>query len=195
MSREEVYFFGKLSKSRDFIVSNNLEVDDKFFLDEWFGRCVGQNKLIPFAKKILAGSKIWLFVIKHSSYENNVYIGLAALSLDKSGREYPFVLFCKSEFQNQSALLEKVEFISSKIDFFQNILNDGQCVLEDSFYNIDVEKDKKDEIGLKLVGNIAKYLSERDGDIDSFWLESNGAHFIEHQGSLSCSLFNKLFGS
>ena len=50
MLNKEIYFLGKLNQSRDFIFSNNLQENDKRFWDSWFGRCSGQNRLIPFVK-------------------------------------------------------------------------------------------------------------------------------------------------
>ena len=63
MLQREIYFFGKLNQSRDFIVSANLEADDKNFWDGWFGRCVNQNGLIPFVKKSFVVPRIWLFCV------------------------------------------------------------------------------------------------------------------------------------
>ena len=60
MLNKEIYFLGKLNQSRDFIFSNNLQENDKRFWDSWFGRCSGQNRLIPFVKIKMSRPRLWL---------------------------------------------------------------------------------------------------------------------------------------
>ena len=63
MQQINTYFFGKLNQSRDFIISENLQDNDKNFWDKWFDRCANQNKLIPFTRKAFFASRIWLFCV------------------------------------------------------------------------------------------------------------------------------------
>ena len=114
MQQSEIYFFGKLNQSRDFIVSENLQSNDKNFWDGWFDRCNNQDKLIPFTRKTLSVSRIWLFCIKLP--DSITYIGLTALSSDQTGRQYPFVLFQKPYSPPEQ--LKSINFFSQNIDFF-----------------------------------------------------------------------------
>lgn len=184
MLQREVYFFGKLSQSRDFIVSDNLQADDKHFWDGWFGRCTSQDRLIPFTRKTFAAPRIWLFCIKLS--DGMAYTGITALSADQTGRQYPFVLFCKPD--SHSDLSDSISFIAEKTDFFRNTLNNGKCVIENCF------NAGTSHSSVLLSEPFRNYLSH-SGDTGSFWQESESGRHIEHEGELSCSLFNKLFGS
>lgn len=184
MLQREIYFFGKLSQSRDFIVSGNLQEDDKHFWDSWFGRCTSQHKLIPFIRKAIVSPKIWLFCVK--LHNEGVYIGLAASSSDQTGREYPFVLFCKSSAH--SDWCETMGFFGERVEFFRQTLQDGKCILAHCTANPCVET--------VLSEPVQRYLLTSGFNEDgSFWLESESGRYIEHDGLPSCSLYNKLFGS
>ncbi len=184
MQRREIYFFGKLNQSRDFIVSDNLGADDKNFWDGWLGRCGNQDRLIPFTRKAFTAPRIWLFCIKFT--DNTAYAGIIAPSADKTGRQYPFVLFCKSA--SCFDLRDQFEFISEKKDFFSEVLEKGKCVIDNCHTGVD---DIKKSI---LPEPFLRYLSNSSSE-GSFWLDSESGRYIEHEGLLSCSLFNKLFGS
>lgn len=185
MLQREIYFFGKLNQSRDFIVSANLEADDKNFWDGWFGRCVNQNGLIPFVKKSFVVPRIWLFCIKLP--DGSAYTGLTALSSDLTGRRYPFLLFCKlSSFLHLS---ESIHFIAGKTDFFRHVLSDGKCTIQEKdFFNTDGYLPSN-----ALSEPFLSFLSNNTSD-KSFWVEDESGRYVEHDGQPSCALFNKLFG-
>ena len=125
MQQSKIYFFGKLNQCRDFIVSENLQTNDKNFWDGWFDRCNNQDKLIPFTRKTLSVSRIWLFCIKLP--DSITYIGLTALSSDQTGRQYPFVLFQKPCPLPEQ--LKSINFFSQNIDFFNQTLINGKCII------------------------------------------------------------------
>lgn len=184
MLQQEIYFFGKLKQSRDFIVSDNLQTSDKFFLENWFSRCTGQDRLIPFVKKTFHPSKIWLFCIKFS--EELTYTGITALSSDKIGRIYPFVLFYKSN--SDEDLKKQLELVAGKINFFSDILNSGKYI---DNYNSDSTCAHIINLNSEVQISLQHCLS---GNSFSFWIDSKSGYYIEHEGTLSCSLFNRLFG-
>lgn len=182
MQQEEIFFFGKLNRSRDFIASENLQTNDKDFWDGWFSRCTNQDKLIPFTRKTYFTPRIWLFCVKLP--DNITYIGITALSSDKTDRQYPFVLFQKinSHFNE----LESMNFITSKIDFFRQTLIDGKCIIKDCL-SIDYKPTRP------LSASFLNFLAKSD-NIGSFWLECESGYHIERDGEPTCSLFNKIFG-
>lgn len=179
MPQREIYFFGKLNQSRDFIESDNLQAKDRDFWDNWFRRCSNSNQLAPFTSKTFTPQHIWLFCIRLPC--NAFYAGLATTSADKIGRKYPFTLFCKPE--SHSDLRIDVEFISQYANFFQQIVKTGRhCAAMD--YGANTQ--------LILPSPFLHYLN-RDS-IGSFWLEKESFYYIEHEGLPLCTLFNKLFG-
>lgn len=182
MRQIETYFFGKLNQSRDFIVSENLQANDKNFWDGWFGRCANQDKLIPFTRKVLFASRIWLFGIKLP--DNITYIGVTALSSDQTGRQYPFVLFQK--LYTLSEQLNSFNFFYKNVDFFNQTLINGKCFITnclDMFHKPD----------RPLSESFLNFLSKSD-NIGSFWIECESGNHIERDGEPTCSLFNKIFG-
>lgn len=132
LKQNEVYFFGKLNQSRDFIFSENLQTHDRFFWDNWFNRCSSQNKLISFTRKTYSPLQIWLFCIKLP--DDLIYTGMAAGSSDKIGRKYPFVLFYKPSSIPES--LDSLFFLLKKKNSFREILKEGEYCIED-FYSSD----------------------------------------------------------
>lgn len=179
MLQKEIYFFGKLNQFRDFIASNNLNVDDKDFWNGWFERCSCQDKLIPFTRKSFGSQRAWLFCMK---LPNNIfYVGLAAASSDRAGRKCPFILFCKPE--QYSELRASVEFIASHTAFFLQVVKAG------SYTAIDLNTNN---FQFALPVSFLHYLHKNA--TGSFWLESESGLYIEHENPPSCSLFNKLFG-
>lgn len=180
--QNEVYFFGKLNQSRDFIFSENLQTHDRFFWDNWFNRCSGQNKLISFTRKTHSPLQIWLFCIKLP--DDLIYTGMAAGSSDKIGRKYPFVLFYKPSSIPES--LDSLFFLLKKKNSFRKILKEGEYCIED-FYSSDTTESSI------LSKSFHNFLSDSDG-IGSFWQEIESGYHIKHEGLPSCSLFNKLFG-
>ena len=88
MQQSEIYFFGKLNQSRDFIVSENLQTNDKNFWDGWFDRCNNQDKLIPFTRKVLSASRIWLFCIKLPFYVGEIHSRQGRNAVIECGRAH-----------------------------------------------------------------------------------------------------------
>ena len=155
MQQSEIYFFGKLNQSRE---------------------------LIPFTRKALSVSRIWLFCIKLP--DSITYIGLTALSSDQTGRQYPFVLF-----QKPYSLLEQlksINFFSQNIDFFNQTLINGKCIITNCLGTLY----KSDH---PLPEPFLNFLSKSD-NIGSFWLDCESGYHIERDGEPTCSLFNKIFG-
>ena len=182
MQQSEIYFFGKLNQSRDFIVSENLQTNDKNFWDGWFDRCNNQDKLIPFTRKALSVSRIWLFCIKLP--DSITYIGLTALSSDQTGRQYPFVLFQKPCSLPEQ--LKSINFFSQNIDFFNQTLINGKCIITNCLGTLY-------KPGHPLPEPFLNFLSKSD-NIGSFWLDCESGYHIERDGEPTCSLFNKIFG-
>ena len=183
LKQNEVYFFGKLNQSRDFIFSENLQTNDRFFWDNWFSQCYDQNKLISFTRKTYSPLQIWLFCIKLP--DSLIYTGIIAGSSDKIGRKYPFVLFYKPSSIPES--LDSLFSLLKKKNSFNSILKEGKCCIED-FYNSDTTGNPI------LSESFHNFLSDSDG-IGSFWQKIESSDHIKHEGLPSCSLFNKLFGS
>ena len=182
MQRINTYFFGKLNQSRDFIVSENLQANDKNFWDGWFGRCTNQDKLIPFTRKALFASRIWLFCVKLPA--NITYTGITALSSDQTGRQYPFVLFQK--LYTLSEQLNSFNFFYKNVDFFNQTLINGKCFITNCLDTLH----KPDH---PLSESFLNFLSKSD-NIGSFWIECESGNHIERDGEPTCSLFNKIFG-
>lgn len=183
LKQNEVYFFGKLNQSRDFIFSENLQTNDRFFWDNWFNRCSDQNKLISFTRKTYSPLQIWLFCIKLPN--GLIYTGITTGSSDKIGRKYPFVLFYKPSSISES--LDSLFSLLKKKNSFHEILKEGKCCIE-NFYSSDTTGNPI------LSESFHNFLSDSDG-IGSFWQEIESGDHIKHEGFPSCSLFNKLFGS
>lgn len=185
MLNKEIYFLGKLNQSRDFIFSNNLQENDKRFWDSWFGRCSGQNRLIPFVKIKMSRPRLWLFYIKLPEL---IYIGLGAYSTDLSGRSYPFILFSRHTPDSKVEDLERqLKLFCTNTGTFRNILNNGKCLLGD-YFNLD--KNLQD-FSLPAMLPQNKLL---ENGIGGFWLECESGYCLEYEGLPTCSLFNKLFG-
>lgn len=85
-----LFFYGKLRKTREFLVSSSLSSTDRNFWDSWFNRCGNGNQLMPFLAPKISSNTIWLFLVR---YEDNIYIGLGSQSQDLTGRNYPFLVF------------------------------------------------------------------------------------------------------
>lgn len=185
MSTEEICFFGKLNQSRDFVASNNLQENDKKFWDSWFGRCSGQNRLIPFVKIKISRPRLWLFYVR---LPTAVYTGLGAYSTDLSGRSYPFVLFSHHLTSSEPEDLKRqLQLFGANLGTFRNILNNGKC-LPENYFNLN--NDLQD-FSLPTMLPQNKLL---ENGIGGFWLECESGYCLEYEGLPTCSLFNKLFG-
>ena len=182
MQQINTYFFGKLNQSRDFIISENLQDNDKNFWDKWFDRCANQNKLIPFTRKAFFASRIWLFCVTLPA--NITYTGITTLSSDQTGRQYPFVLFQKP--CTPSERLKSINYFLQNIDFFNQTLTNGKCVIKDCLDTIHKSTNPLSE-------SFLNFLLKTD-NIGSFWMEFESNSHIESNGEPTCSLFNKIFG-
>lgn len=185
MLQRELYFFGKLNQSRDFIASDNLQREERNFWDGWFGKCTGQSKLLPFVKKTWDEPSVWLFYIR--LYET-VYIGLCAQGGDQTGRRYPFVLFSK-HLCNDENLLDQMKIFSFQSNIFKRTLDNGKCVL--SHYQFDEADGQID--GIVFHESLNDWMLS-GVEVGGIWLECGGSRYFEMDGTPTCSLFNKLFG-
>lgn len=179
---EDLYFYGKLHLSRDFISSDNLTHSDKIFWENWFGKCANSHKLIPFAGKINHTHTQWLFYV---SLLDITYVGLAAQSKDTAGRQYPFILFGKwsSNDLNHQFLSEQ---FSQLIDPFLNCITSGK--LEDLYQTMtpsSINPTYLDSI------NSRGYLNKPF----HWWISVDQGQILEHCGDATCSLYNKIFGA
>ena len=182
LKQNEVYFFGKLNQSRDFIFSENLQTHDRFFWDDWFNRCSGQNKLISFTRKTLFPFAICYFA---SNYPMILFIlvWLLVVLIKLAENTHLCYFINLALFPNHLILFF---FLLKKKNSFREILKEGEYCIED-FYSSDTTESSI------LSESFHNFLSDSDG-IGSFWQEIESGYHIKHEGLPSCSLFNKLFG-
>lgn len=188
------HYLGKLRKTREFLISNSLNMEDRNFWDNWFNRCGNGNQLMPFLKPKVANDIIWLFLIKH---QNKFYVGLGSQSQDLTGRSYPFLIFNQLDLNNNFTknFYQSLKHYIGFMDEFEKLLNQGyiefdtkigfdglsqmQSIVTDEFTN---------EVGSTLLTNIEQELYA------SNWYDIKTSKYIIHPNALTCNLYTKVFG-
>lgn len=191
-------YYGKLRKHREFLYAKNLQDRDRQFFDHWYNRCHNSNSLMPFLEK-KQNNKIWLFIVISN---HQLYIGLTTISQDLSGRLFPFTCFDilyiseKNFSENIFISNQKITNYIQKIPKFIHLIQDGKLshsVLE-SFNMIDeAHKTLLPSEPSKFLTNITENSDFSTSD-QSCWLEVKTGYFINYQNSLTCSLYNKIYG-
>lgn len=188
-----IYYLGKLRRTREFIKSFNLSNDEHFFWESWFNRCIDTYQLMPFLKKNKYNSKLWVFVIKSDSI---IRFGLVTLSEDLSGRRYPFLIYKREKFEGLELdeTSNILTFFLRRILMFSNILNQGY--FNNDIYELFVSDKQTILLELENEKNVLKNLT--NGIDDEYhisnWVELNSNKYITHTNALTCSLYNKIFG-
>ena len=179
---EDLYCYGKLHLSRDFICSSNLSHSDMIYWENWFGKCANANKLIPFAGKINDALKPWLFYV---SQWDITYVGLAAQSKDTVGRRYPFIIFGKWPSKDLNHQLLSEQF-SQLINPFLNCVTAGK--IEDLFKTM-----APGSINPTYFDSVASLKAQNEPF--HLWVTVDKKQIFEHYGDASCSLYSKIFGA
>ncbi len=96
----KVGFFGKLPGYGDFI-QRNVSPEFINLWDNWLLKSIetSREQLANNWRSSYFNSPIWRFVIGNGALGNTTTTGLMMPSVDKSGRCYPFAVFCQSDEQ------------------------------------------------------------------------------------------------
>lgn len=198
----ELFFLGKLRKHREFIISPKLSFQQRSFWDSWFNRCHVDNKLTPFLVGKKSSRRVWLFLIKQ---QNLTYIGIATNSEDLVGRDYPFLVFTviSSETCLQDELTRLVLFFQAHATDFENWVVQGQMddILSASWYTqwandaqvCDRQTDMKNDDDLQAIIKVL-YADYQTEPYVSNWYDIKSTKIVIHPNTLTCSLYNKIFG-
>ncbi|WP_201586313.1 TagF domain-containing protein [Psychrobacter sp. HII-4] len=194
---ERIHYFGKLRRRREFIKAAGLTRDYYYDWEVWFNKCSNTNTLLSFLNTTSKTKPVWLFVVSEG---DTLKIGLTTLSSDMSERKYPFFVYVDTE-KTQLNDLEKIStFILSmagKYEGFVNIVANGDLKIEETHYFSSYSQEYEGMDQLKVViDDIALEVLERGFDpiMCSYWVNLEKFITITHQGYLTCTLYNKIYG-
>ncbi len=177
-------FYGKLRKHREFLYSDNLNNKDRLFFDSWYSRCHNGNSLMPFLNK-RQNHKTWLFIIVAN---NQCYIGLTSDSQDLSGRNFPFTCFdiITNIIDNKDKCYQHICYYIQQVSNFNMLLQNGMLPLE----NIYTTTSKN----VTLPSEVDTFIDMIDEADKSCWIDVKNNYIISYHNSLTCSLYNKIYG-
>lgn len=189
-----IYTFGKLHQSRDFVKSKDFTNIERTFWCNWFDTCISSQNFLLFIPKNKQ-PKIWLFRINFNINMNR--IGFICMSQDFTGRSYPFVhykIYDNKTIQNIDfyKLIEElyVEYCLFKIYLEKGYLIDVPMVQ-------DAMNKEKDLFFTKYVIEFKELLFSNSGEetgLFSNWLELNSLQRFNNISNLTCSFYNKILG-
>ena len=194
---ERIHYFGKLRRRREFIRAAGVTRDHYYDWEFWFNKCANTNSLLPFLSTKYKAKPVWLFIISES---NVLKVGLTTLSSDMSERKYPFLVYVdneKMQLDSSDKILTLISSIASKYEGFVNTVANGDFTIEEERYFTSCSKGYEAiEQFKEVVTDIALEVSEKkpDSAMHSYWVNLEKFTTINHQGSLTCTLYNKIYG-
>lgn len=194
---ERIHYFGKLRRRREFIRASGVTRDYYYDWEFWFNKCANTNGLLPFLSTKYKAKPVWLFIISES---NVLKVGLTTLSSDMSERKYPFFIYVdneKTQLNSLDEILNLISSIVSKYEGFVNTVANGNFTIEEERYFTSCSKEYEAiEQFKKVINDIASEVLEKKSDsiMHSYWVNLEKFTTINHQGSLTCTLYNKIYG-
>ena len=197
LNTERIHYFGKLRRRREFIRAAGLSRDYYYDWEVWFNKCSNANSLLPFLSGKNKVKPLWLFIINESE---TLKVGLTTLSSDMAARKYPFLVYFEREItrlENTEDMLTSVLSMAGKYAGFINTVANGNFTVDEEQYFMSRTKncevaDQLEEI-LKCI--VLKILEKtNDSIMESYWINLDSFYTINHQGALTCTLYNKIYG-
>ncbi len=183
-------FYGKLRKCREFLYSEELSNKDRLFFDSWYNRCHNSNSLMPFLNK-RQNHKIWAFVIIAN---NQCYVGLTSNSQDLSGRKFPFTCFdiVTNISHNKDKCHHYICYYIQQVINFNALVQGGRLPQQ----NLDIFDSDNTTIteNITLPSEVNTFIDMIDNADRSCWIDTKNNYIISYQNSLTCSLYNKIYG-
>ena len=194
---ERIHYFGKLRRRREFIKATGLARDYYYEWEVWFNKCSNTNSLLPFLSTKNKVKPVWLFIISEGDI---LKVGLTTLSSDLAERKHPFFVY----FENETTQLEKSDRILASIlsmagkyeGFVNTVANGDFTIAEEQYFTLpskqyevaDQFKDILDDINSEIIEK------KHDSIMHSYWVNLENFSTINHQGALTCTLYNKIYG-
>lgn len=191
---EQVHYFGKLRRRREFIRANGLLRDYYYDWEVWFNKCSNANSLLPFLTSKNKVKPIWLFVISEAE---TLKVGLTTLSSDMAERKHPFFIYFEIQSVSSNSLLATALAVASKYEGFVNMLANGDFSADEEQYFLSRSDDYEvaDQLQELLKSITLEIVENTDGSIiNSYWINLDNFSTINHQGALTCTLYNKIYG-
>lgn len=202
MSMPELFFLGKLRKHRDFLASPSLSHTHRIFWDSWFNRCYSDNQLTPFLIRKKLSRRVWLFLVKQDKL---TYVGLTTSSEDLVGRDYPFLLFTLIPSENclQETLIPLLWFFNTQaIEFEAWVVQgymeqDWQAIwysyMENKLAELTEQCNEGQYDNLQYILKVMVTHYEAETYVSN-WFDIKSHKCVMHSNTLTCSLYNKIFG-
>lgn len=185
----DIYFYGKLKNRRDFIKSSNMSNYEEQFWSNWLNKCTISEVMSSFLN-ISISSKLWIFACKS---DHLFRIGAIAMSCDQVDRRYPFLICKIYDFNNFIYVQEDCiyEQVKKMIIFVQNSIEKGNL---QNFDELNDETYFDDNFSKNLKHCVECLLNfEYNQNQASTWVEISNLSVLHIEGSLNCSLFNRVF--
>lgn len=197
LDTERIHYFGKLRRRREFIRAAGLSRDYYYDWEVWFNKCSNTNSLLPFLSGKNKVKPVWLFIINEAE---TLKVGLTTLSSDMAARKYPFLVYFEREItrlENSEDMLTSVLSMAGKYVGFINTVANGNFTVDEEQYFMSKTKncevaDQLEEILKCIVLEILE--KTNDSIMESYWINLDSFYTINHQGALTCTLYNKIYG-
>lgn len=197
LNTERIHYFGKLRRRREFIKAAGLSRDYYYDWEVWFNKCSNANSLLPFLSGKNKVKPVWLFIINEAE---TLKVGLTTLSSDMSARKYPFLVYFEKEItrlENSEDMLTLFISMAGKYVGFVNTVANGNFAVDEEQYFMSRSKncevaDQLQEILKCIVLEILE--KTNDSIMESYWINLDSFYTINHQGALTCTLYNKIYG-
>lgn len=194
---KNLHYFGKLRRRREFIRSILSSQNYYYDWEVWFNKCSQNNSLLPFLNRNNKSKPIWFFMIVDQEV---VKVGFTALSSDLSERKYPFLLY----FENDVVMLNDYDKtfnetlkVADNYQNFSKIIAGGEMLNHEDFCLKKSTKDFETVPTLQqLLDKVVTEIVENKNHVamSSYWINLDNFFSIHHQGPLTCTLYNKIYG-
>lgn len=194
---EAVHYFGKLRRRREFIKASGLPRDHYYDWEVWFNKCSNANSLLPFLTSKNKVKPVWLFIISDAE---TLKVGLTTLSSDMAERKHPFLVYSENQLSrlvSSNTLLTTVLSIASKYEGFVKTIANGDFTTDEERYFAALSSDYQLAEQLQeLINGISLEILDQNHDpiMSSYWINLDNFSTIRHQGALTCTLYNKIYG-
>lgn len=191
---QTIYYFGKLRRRREYIRASGSARDYYYDWEVWFNKCSSANSLLPFLTSKNKVKPIWLFIISEAE---TTKVGLTTLSSDMAERKHPFFIYFKNQSVSSDSLLATALAVASKYQGFVNMIANGDFSADEEQYFLSRSNDYEVADQLQeLLRSITLEIVENTDDsiINSYWINLDNFSIINHQGALTCTLYNKIYG-
>ena len=191
---QALYYFGKLRRRREFIVADGLSRDYYYDWEVWFNKCSNANSLLPFLSHKNKVKPVWLFIMSEAE---TLKVGLTTLSSDMAARKHPFFIYFEAQLVSSHSLLATALALSSKYEGFVRMIANGDFSADEERYFLSRSDDHAvaDQLQELLKSIILEIIKNTDNSIiNSYWINLDNFSIINHQGALTCTLYNKIYG-